>query len=75
MNSMDDNGYTPMHAAASYNHVELIQFLISRGGNVNIQDPDGDTPLHVCENVSMAQALISLGANINLQNNEGKKVR
>ena len=41
-NSFDANGYTPMHAAASWNHPEMLRWLVSKGGNVNIQDHDGE---------------------------------
>ena len=73
VNAKDENGYTCMHAAASYGHAPLIAFLVSRGGNVNIQDPDGDTPLHVCEEAEVAQVLVSHGANAEAVNEEGKK--
>lgn len=36
-NDADEHGYTPMHAAAAYNHVELLRFLVERGGNVNLR--------------------------------------
>lgn len=31
INSQDATGYSILHAAASYSHLELIQILISRG--------------------------------------------
>jgi ankyrin repeat protein len=40
----------------------LIEYLLGKGANVNIQDPDGDTPLFVCETVEMAELLIAKGA-------------
>ena len=48
----DAQGYTCLHAAASYGHHELLQYLIARPGvNLNCGDEDGDTPLHVVEDV------------------------
>lgn len=37
VNAQDENGYSCMHAAASYGHTELLQYLVQRGGNVNIR--------------------------------------
>ena len=31
-------GYTPLHEAAIHNHLELAQFLISSGAEVNAED-------------------------------------
>lgn len=37
VNAQDEHGYSCMHAAASYGHVELLQYLVQRGGNINIR--------------------------------------
>ncbi|KAI8621578.1 ankyrin repeat-containing domain protein [Chytriomyces sp. MP71] len=56
----DDLGYSVFHAAASYNHIELMQFLLAQDGtDVLIADVDGDTALHVTETVEMAHLLLS----------------
>ncbi|EIW57304.1 ankyrin, partial [Trametes versicolor FP-101664 SS1] len=70
-NVPDPNTYTPMHAAASYGHLNVLEYLISRGGDVNVTDNDGDTPLYVVENVETARFLVEHGATINRQNDEG----
>lgn len=57
-NSKDPNGYTPIHAAASYGHIDLLRKLIERGGDINIQDEEGDTPLHHVEDINMAKILV-----------------
>ncbi|KAG0215469.1 ankyrin repeat-containing domain protein [Mortierella sp. GBAus27b] len=62
VDAQDEYGYSALHAAASYGYTELIEYLLGKGANVNIQDPDGDTPLFVCETVEMAQLLIAKGA-------------
>lgn len=38
----DDNGYTAIHAAASWAHPSLLRYLLSKGGNINITDNDGE---------------------------------
>ncbi|KAF9565220.1 ankyrin [Agrocybe pediades] len=70
-NMPDPNSYTPMHAAASYGHIHVLEYLISRGGDVNITDSDGDTPLYTVENVETARFLVEHGAVVARQNLEG----
>ncbi|OMH81465.1 Ankyrin repeat-containing protein [Zancudomyces culisetae] len=70
-NIQDDNGYSPLHAASSYNNLELIDFILQNGGNVNILDNDGDSPLHVCESVECAIHLIKNGADYKILNKDG----
>ncbi|KDQ14280.1 hypothetical protein BOTBODRAFT_187931 [Botryobasidium botryosum FD-172 SS1] len=70
-NAPDPNTYTPMHAAASYGHLAVLEYLIQHGGNVNIADEDGDTPLYTVESVDVAQFLVDHGARIDLRNSEG----
>ncbi|KAJ8453914.1 hypothetical protein ONZ45_g19514 [Pleurotus djamor] len=70
-NVPDENTYTPMHAAASYGHISLLQYLIEKGGDVNVKDHDGDTPLYTVENVQTARFLLDSGATLDIRNNDG----
>ncbi|CAA7267157.1 unnamed protein product [Cyclocybe aegerita] len=70
-NVPDEFTYTPIHAAASYGHIHVLEYLLSRGGNVNITDNDGDTPLYTVENIETARWLIQHGAAVGHQNSEG----
>ncbi|KAF5359279.1 hypothetical protein D9756_003376 [Leucocoprinus leucothites] len=70
-NTPDDYTYTPMHAAASYGHIHILQYLISKGGDVNVTDDEGDTPLYTVENIETAQFLIEHGAVVDRTNNAG----
>ena len=38
LNAGDENGYTPIHAAASYGHHELIRLLLDAGADVHQRD-------------------------------------
>ncbi|KAH7056462.1 ankyrin repeat-containing domain protein [Linnemannia elongata] len=62
INAQDEFGYSALHAAASYGHKELITYLLENGADVNIQDPEGDSPLFVCETVDIAEMLVKAGA-------------
>ena len=70
--SQDDHGYTLMHAATSYNHVDLLRTLVTEFGvNVNIKDEDGETALFVAETVEAAQVLLEeLKVDTNVTNSE-----
>ncbi|KAJ3043576.1 hypothetical protein HDV00_004676 [Rhizophlyctis rosea] len=72
-NIKDQNGYTPLHAAASWNRTELIRLLVTKyGANPNITDTEGDTPLHVAETVDCARLLVELGADPHKRNDSGQ---
>ncbi|CAO3625586.1 unnamed protein product [Cunninghamella blakesleeana] len=71
VNEKDEFGYTPLHAAVSYNQKEVLEYLLNNGGNVNIEDDDKDTPLYVCETLEMAQYLLDHGADAHHKNEEG----
>ncbi|KAG5647398.1 hypothetical protein DXG03_000468 [Asterophora parasitica] len=59
------------HAAASYAQLDVLAYLIDHGGDVNITDDDGDTPLYTVENIPTAQFLVDHGATIDRRNSEG----
>lgn len=71
-NDADDQGYTCLHAASSYAHLELLRYLLSRPDvDVNARDADGDTALHACEDVASAQLLLDNGADSTALNAHG----
>ncbi|KAI0033554.1 ankyrin repeat-containing domain protein [Vararia minispora EC-137] len=70
-NAPDPHTYTPMHAAASYGHTAVLDFLLSRGGDVNVADADADTPLYTVEDIPTARWLLDHGATLDIRNAEG----
>ena len=60
----------------SVNSKDLFRFdsnfekLIKNGADVNIQDEDGNTPLHYANTTEQMKLLLDAGANINQQNNQ-----
>jgi ankyrin repeat protein len=76
---------TPLHIAASNCRIEVAQFLIDHGANLNSIDHDGSSPLHYVilsgrcaidpdfrkPNILFIEFLLSKGADINLTDNNG----
>ncbi|KAK2771059.1 hypothetical protein FQN53_005237 [Emmonsiellopsis sp. PD_33] len=73
--SQDEHGYSLLHAAASYGHIDLLRALVQEFNvNVNLLDEDGETCLFVAETVEVARCLIEeLGVDRNIRNNIGVK--
>ena len=71
--SQDTHGYSLMHAAASYNHIDLLRTLVNEFKvDPNLKDEDGETALFVVETVEAAQCLVEeLHANATVTNAEG----
>lgn len=72
---LDENSYSPLHAAASWGHADLLRYLVERGGDINLTDSDRETPLYVVENVAMAKLVVELGGDPRWTNEEGLTVR
>jgi uncharacterized protein len=69
----DTHGYSLVHAAASYEHVDLLKALIQEFHvDPNIKDEDGETALFNAESVEMAKELLQLGVDPELRNHEGQ---
>src|SRR3954453_12366083 len=69
----DEHGYSLLHAAASYNHIELLRSLVNEFQvDVNLKDEDGETCLFVTETVPIAQCLVEeLHTDLEARNDEG----
>lgn len=73
----DDHGYSLLHAAASYNHLDLLRALVNDFNvPVDLRDEDSETALFVVETVEAARVLVEeLGLNISLTGEEGQTAR
>jgi cytochrome c len=47
VSATDSRGFTPLHRAAEYGHLEVVKVLIGGGADVNAASEDNDTPLHM----------------------------
>ncbi|KAJ5145473.1 uncharacterized protein N7515_000037 [Penicillium bovifimosum] len=70
--SQDESGYSLLHAAASYGHVDLLRALVKEFNvDVNLLDEDGETCLFVAEQTNVARCLVEeLGVDVNKKNAE-----
>ncbi|KAB0396434.1 hypothetical protein E2I00_012076 [Balaenoptera physalus] len=73
LNPRDYCGWTPLHEACNYGHLDIVRFLLDHGAAVD--DPGGQgcegiTPLHDalnCGHFEVAQLLIERGASVTLR--------
>ena len=78
VDEVDSNGDTALHKSARDNKIGDFNLLIKANANMNIQNNEGDTPLHiVCQrfnlqNMKKTITLLNAGASVNLRN---KKTR
>src|SRR5262245_11305393 len=68
---IDEYGFTALHGLAGEELVEIAQFLIDRGANVNAANDQGITPLHLATVPEMARLLIENGANLEARAESG----
>jgi hypothetical protein len=73
--SQDENGYSLLHAASSYGHLDLLRALVKEFNvDVNLLDEDGETCLFVAETPRIARCLVEeLGVDYNKTNDDGLK--
>ena len=69
-------GVTPLHIASGrINEPEIVDLLVMYGANVNAQDAEGFTPLHVAAihgNLKIVKKLVDLEADVNIITTDGK---
>lgn len=85
---LETEGYSSLHVAAQFSNHEMVDYLITKGVNVNIKDEyEGNTPLMLCmdccgggfgdgityeDRIKTIRLLIDSGADPYIKNNEGK---
>jgi ankyrin repeat protein len=72
LDSYSPEGFTAVALAAHFGHIETLEFLIARGGNVNAvsKHPMNVTPLHAAlfgRRFDAARVLVSAGADVTLK--------
>lgn len=77
VNSVNAQGQTALHIAATKDLADIAAVLLARGASVDIPDRDGNTPLHLAVNsgsVTVLPVLAQYGASLFSVNKEGKSV-
>ena len=63
--SFSQKGFTPLHIAAKYGNIKVVQLLLQKDADPNVQGKNGLTPLHVAthyNHVNVALLLLENGA-------------
>ncbi|KAM7139423.1 E3 ubiquitin-protein ligase MIB2 isoform 1-T4 [Macrochelys suwanniensis] len=47
VNLRNSRNQTPLHLAVTQGHMDLVQLLVREGSDVNAEDEDGDTAMHI----------------------------
>jgi hypothetical protein len=74
VNARGGREMTPMHAAASGGHDNVLRLLQGYGADVGIRNKYGESPLHGASwsgKIGAGQCLLDLGADINARNEDG----
>jgi ankyrin repeat protein len=68
MNQQDKYGRAPLHVAAAVDYVEMVEFLVTKGADVNIRtDGEEQTPIHFAaknDACKSLKALIAYGVDV-----------
>lgn len=73
INSRNKKLQSAMHIAVCYEHLEMVKFLVKLGINLNLQDKNGDTPLHdsiLIKNDKIINFLLNSNSELTILNNE-----
>ncbi|HLW08462.1 MAG TPA: ankyrin repeat domain-containing protein, partial [Marinilabiliaceae bacterium] len=77
---IDEAGASPLMVAAKNDNLEVMDMLITLGADVNHQDINGNTALHVLANLGKEsseafQKLLDNGAKMNIKNVRGQTAK
>lgn len=75
INARNADGRTPLHEAALEGQMEIVEFLLSRKAEMNLQDKKGQTPLHLAAKegfMKVIKLLIDNKAELNIKDDNGK---
>ncbi|KAK9939491.1 hypothetical protein M0R45_016186 [Rubus argutus] len=75
LDSKDSQGRTALHMASANGHLDIVEYLVCRGVDLNAPNEEMNTPLHwACLNghVEVVKKLIFAGANVSVLNSYEK---
>lgn len=47
VNQATDDGFFPLYVAAEHNHMEVVQYLVSKGGDPGMKTREKFVPLYI----------------------------
>mgnify|MGYP000299444218 CR=1 FL=1 len=71
----DNMGRRPIHLVCKVGHLDVLNWLIKFGADVNVRNIDGMAPIHLAcghGHLNVLDKLIDAGAMVNIVNNEGE---
>ena len=73
VNSIGDNGWTPLLSASRYGHADVVQLLLEHGADVNVQAADLWASLHLASaygHLKVAELLVERGAEVDARSED-----
>ncbi|MHB9148214.1 MAG: ankyrin repeat domain-containing protein [Candidatus Amoebophilus sp.] len=74
INQIDAEGDSALHYAVQLGDKEMVEYLLDRNADINIQTDTGRAPLHTAaryENIEIIQVLLNRGANLKIKDITG----
>jgi len=65
LNSLDEEGFTPLHIACKYGHHDMASILLTNGAEIELKDRSGKTPLHLASTHQIIQLLLQHNVDVN----------
>ncbi|CAO3681533.1 unnamed protein product [Rhizopus stolonifer] len=75
IDTRDESGLSVLHYAVDRGHLEMVEYLLDIGADINIKTEDEETPLHlacISEQLETANVLIKRGCEKESKDAEGK---
>lgn len=67
INKQDTDQQTPLHVAVSYNHQDVVEWLLANGADFNAQAYNGFTPLHMTRNPEIVKQILEKKPDLTLE--------
>lgn len=74
LNSLDENGMTPLHFASDRGSVDIINLLLDNGAKLDSVNDEGQTSLMyaiICEHIEIVKLLLEKNANLKIIAKDG----
>ena len=67
-----EDGQSSLHYSSEWGNYELVQTLLEKEADVNLQDLDGNVPLHLTNDEKVLTLLLKYGADTSVRNKKAK---